>query len=122
MICSVVWATVIVPQASLGIVAVDSHNRSPSAGLAANQTTNTLPSGGSSVPQAENCSQLQPRESSNIAQGSTILCQQWLSTYILLRRVQESESCFDEIVNTQTDPESVLSRQSAPCNSDCGSQ
>lgn len=123
MICSVVWATVMVPQASFGIIAVDSNNRLPSAELTANQTVDTPPNnGGSYAPQVESRCQSQFRESSDIAQGQTILCQRWLQTYILLRRVQESGSCFDEIVNTQTVPESILSREPAPCNSDCGSQ
>lgn len=117
IICSISLAAVMVPQTSLGIAAVDSNNCPPSAELTANQTADPSPSGGNScIPQAESRCQLQPNASSYLAQA--ILCQRWLSPYILLRRVQASGGCFDEIVDTQTGR--TLSRQSAPCNSDCG--
>jgi hypothetical protein len=121
IICSVFLAAAMVPQTSFGIAAVNSNNHLPSSGLAANQAADTPSSGeGSRIPQAESRCQFKPSESSYLAQARpTILCQRWLRPYILLHRVQETSGvCFDEIVDTRTG--SILSRQPAPCNRDCG--
>jgi hypothetical protein len=111
IICSVFLAAM-VPQTSLGITATNFNNYPAASGLTANQITIASSSSERSrAPQAESRCQLKPGESSYLAQGDRIiLCQRWLSTYILLRRVQEeSGECFDEIVDTRA--ESILSRE-----------
>lgn len=53
-----------------------------------------------------------------IARSFTILCQKWISSSRILRRISTpNDGCYDEIVNTYTGK--VERRRSAPCNSRC---
>ena len=51
------------------------------------------------------------------AQVEKVLCQRWVSQGMLLQRVETSNGCFDQVVNTFKGV--VVSRQAAPCAPQC---
>ncbi len=54
-----------------------------------------------------------------LAQAYTVICQRHLGEGRILRRIQyEDGQCFDEVINTYTG--ALISRDPAPCDSDCG--
>ena len=60
----------------------------------------------------------EPALSLQIAQSSgNVICQRFISDGRLLRRIQTSGGCFDEIVNTYTGE--VIQRNPAPCDPNC---
>ena len=54
-----------------------------------------------------------------LAQAPDVLCQRWVKKGTLLRRVRDPNGqCFDETIDTYKGI--VISREPAPCDSDCG--
>jgi hypothetical protein len=49
--------------------------------------------------------------------GGTVICQRFIGQGRLLRRIQTSNGCFDQVINTYTGQ--VIQQGPAPCNPNC---